>query len=419
MTTSIRAIIISIAVLMISLNLTSCHDSTETIINKKTELIPVSSLKHNYEQVYSIFPSLENLSLSDNLYINIPDVTDIQTFNTRIQIVQDYEKYEEEFKDIFAYFFPQKAMNDNALFYGGTNSQRKYGENGIISNYNLVKDYRSELLSGSEGQVWLIYDESGDNSRDNSVYMELGVMTGYGYAMFDDGQCDFSDYQIIGSYSPNSTNKYLIDGREISIRDAVIEFEEFVNQIPHLYNEKESVVETRVAEVDVYKNSDNQYAYLMLTTKSYDDILFDYIRDGVSHSEFEDYSFSMSNAIVTSDSGVNILNNYYRCQQIEGNPEKLNNIISLRCAAETISSSLSQNVNFEVQKIELVYCTKNILTSDGYIDIDGGYPTFVAPSWKLTLYNDNDALFYICYLDAKDGENFRYYTTPDNMELIS
>ena len=32
--------------------------------------------------------------------------------------------------------------------------------------------------------------------------------------------------------------------------------------------------------------------------------------------------------------------------------------------------------------------------------------------------NPNDHLTYVCYVDAKDGGNFRYFTAPENMELI-
>ena len=32
--------------------------------------------------------------------------------------------------------------------------------------------------------------------------------------------------------------------------------------------------------------------------------------------------------------------------------------------------------------------------------------------------NPNDNLTYDCYVDAKDGGNFRYFTAPENMELI-
>ena len=32
--------------------------------------------------------------------------------------------------------------------------------------------------------------------------------------------------------------------------------------------------------------------------------------------------------------------------------------------------------------------------------------------------NPNDNLTYVCYIDAEDGGNFRYFTTPENMELI-
>lgn len=32
--------------------------------------------------------------------------------------------------------------------------------------------------------------------------------------------------------------------------------------------------------------------------------------------------------------------------------------------------------------------------------------------------NPNDNLTYVCYVGAKDGGNFRYFTAPENMELI-
>lgn len=32
--------------------------------------------------------------------------------------------------------------------------------------------------------------------------------------------------------------------------------------------------------------------------------------------------------------------------------------------------------------------------------------------------NPNDNLTYVCYINAKDGKNFRYFTTPKTMELI-
>ena len=32
--------------------------------------------------------------------------------------------------------------------------------------------------------------------------------------------------------------------------------------------------------------------------------------------------------------------------------------------------------------------------------------------------NPNGNLTYVCYVDAKDGGNFRYFTAPENMELI-
>lgn len=72
---------------------------------------------------------------------------------------------------------------------------------------------------------------------------------------------------------------------------------------------------------------------------------------------------------------------------------------------------MTDGVVFEIQKIELVYAEIPTKTSEGYIDIENPSSS-VSPAWKFTLYNSNDNLRYVCYLDAIDGENFRYYTSP-------
>ncbi len=69
---------------------------------------------------------------------------------------------------------------------------------------------------------------------------------------------------------------------------------------------------------------------------------------------------------------------------------------------------MSDNVTFEVQVVELIYTTIPAQDENGYIDIDNP-SSKIEPSWKFTLYNPNDQLVYVCYVDAVDGKNFRYY----------
>lgn len=58
--------------------------------------------------------------------------------------------------------------------------------------------------------------------------------------------------------------------------------------------------------------------------------------------------------------------------------------------------------------IELIYTTEPAKDSSGYIDTEN-QSSKIEPSWRLTLYNPKDQLAYVCYVDAIDGGNFRYY----------
>jgi hypothetical protein len=106
---------------------------------------------------------------------------------------------------------------------------------------------------------------------------------------------------------------------------------------------------------------------------------------------------------------VDILYGYYRVLTIE-NAKQYNKVINFETATEKISNNLSDKVMFDVQKIEFIYRRKLIKTAEGFVDVEGGYPNEVTPVWKFTLYNPNDSLIYLAYVDAKDGENFVYYT---------
>lgn len=412
-----RKILYCGVMLTMILNLASCSNATLSsdqggANDSATMFVPVTSLYVEETQIRDIFEPFDNFLITEDLYINIPDLDTLQKYQTRIIVTQEYTKYEQDFMDIFKYLFPNESLNENALFYGGENSHRRYGDDDcLISDYHLVKDYRDALISGTEGQVWLIYDESYIvEDMDSPIYMELGVMTGYGYAEIDKGKIDALNIEKIATYTPDSREQFTLSGEEVAICDAVSFFEEYINQIPQSYDEKTTAVETCVAEVDVYQIGEQQFGYSMIITKRYNGVMFDYMRNGTSHSDFGNYSFSMGNAFMTCDDDVDMINSYYRTQQIE-NAEALDTILSLETATDIICNSLSKQVTFDVEKIELTYCAQDILTDDGYIDIEGGYSTKITPAWKFTLYNQNDAIHYICYVDVDDADSFRYYTT--------
>jgi len=80
-----------------------------------------------------------------------------------------------------------------------------------------------------------------------------------------------------------------------------------------------------------------------------------------------------------------------------------------------ISESLTESVIFDVKTIELVYVRKYVTDENGHINIDT-YENRITPAWRITAINTNDSLTYMCYVDAADGGNFRYYSSTTTAE---
>ena len=117
--------------------------------------------------------------------------------------------------------------------------------------------------------------------------------------------------------------------------------------------------------------------------------------------------------MVESDD-VDVVYGYYANQYITSETA-YKEIIPFEKACQIISEKMTDIVVFEVQRAELIYSEIMGKISDGYVDVEN--PTSsVSPTWKFTLHNPNDIYDYICYVDAVDGENFRYYRTPSEVE---
>ncbi len=85
----------------------------------------------------------------------------------------------------------------------------------------------------------------------------------------------------------------------------------------------------------------------------------------------------------------------------------LEQIVTASYAAKQISSHLSDRVNFEVQDITLLYSQEQVskmMTSPADSE------RRVTLSWRFTLRNENDGINYVCYVDAKNGGNFRLFS---------
>lgn len=438
------SVLFIVLLLCCPLLLSACANDKDAVDETGGEqTVLLSELSVNTKSADHLFDSYSNLEFSEDCYLAIPDhITEIYEYTTTTPLNADMEKYDEHFKGMFDYLFPEHALNNEFLFYIGGNSELVYDDDGNISqNFHKVSDWYNELISGEEGRVNFLYDETWLRNMTewkSPVCLELGNPIGYGYAVINKGKTvevnnsmvydellqaerypllesyDPADWlEYVETYSRDSTESFKLADKEMPIDEAVRFFENYINELPY---PEDANMKTVVMSVDVYKVSEDVYGYYFLTTKEYQGVPFDHMRSGTEHSDFNDYSTTGGNAFMVESNDIDIIFGYYRLQTMES-VNAYTTIVSLENAAKIMSQKLSDNVEFEVQKIELVYTEKPNKTSEGYIDIEN-YSAMVAPAWKFTLYNPNDNLTYVCYIDAKDGENFRYYKTPENLRVI-
>lgn len=427
---------ITLLLLVVVSTLTGCAESnsssySETVDLKEIYASDLSELKQETKE-------LSNLSISDDAIVIVPDASNIYEYTTSLPQEIDMTEYDSEFRQMFEYLFTDHNINEDYLLYMGGSSRLDYDDNGnIITNYNHVNEWKDSIISGKEGRVSYLYDETWNMDKtiwNNEICFEIGNPIGYGYAVVNKGvtvkECEHKVYddklaqerypilesydpsdwlEYIATYSPDSTESYPLLNGEISISKAVEFFEKYINSIPY---PSDPNTKTRVVEVEVYKISSSVYGYYFLTTMEFQGLYFDHMRSGVEHSEFNDYISIGGNAFMALTDDVDVIYGYYRKQNINS-VASFKKIIPIQKALQSISGSLSNAVVFDLKRIELVYTQKPSKDKNGYIALENN-DIFVSPAWKISLYNPNDNYDYICYVDAKDGNNFRYYKTPAN-----
>ena len=402
--------------------------------------IEVSSL--DKEEIVEIINAAPNLHVSDYLYLNIPQTAVLTRYIASVPVEQEqsFEADYNQFLTLFEYLFPDHVLDDDYLFYYGGSSKYGYDEDGNFVDFKKVKDCYDNLMADKEGEVGLLYDETWVENPvewNYPVCFEMSFPAGYGYTIINKGKAveisgkivksDYDEdvypslesydptyyFDTVATYSPKSTKSYKLLDREVPINEAVEFFEQYINSLPY---PQETNMTTKVVAVDVLRLNRDTYGYYFLTVEGLYDIPTDCIRTGTSHSDF-DYSFDIGHAFMVESNDVDCVFGYYRKILIHS-PRICQTCISPEAAISLVSQNLTQHVDFEVQNIELVYSKKFITTPQGYVDTANGNPCVIAPAWKLTLFNANDLLTYVCYVDAENGSNFRYYTSPRDMRVL-
>lgn len=411
--------------LVIIILLSSC--STDNVSNNvKTggETVSCSNLSISEDNLKNQVDSIENLDLSEDLVISVPkNFSYISEFVLGSESRISNKDFYNDFINLYEYLFPERPMIDSCFQYSGINSKRTYSQDGaMISDYKTVNESYDSIVSDEEEILTMFYDE---NSKSDIIETPVAMMFTSpicnDLARFNRGECaklagteintlfyPQEYFDVVGKYQPDSTEKFLLLDKEVSINEAVTFFEDYINNLP--YQRNQGLTSTIVSEVAVLSLDNEHYGFYFLTTTAYGNIPFDRANNGEqrhTNQNSENYNYVISTGLMVKSNEVDYVNGINRSHVIN-DEKRYQEIVPVDDALSIVSTSLTSNVIFNINKIELIYCSK--FPDEPITTIENALFSTV-PSWKFSLYNSNDKMNYICYVNAIDGKNFRYYTS--------
>ncbi len=377
---------------------------------------PISILTSSKSEIVAAINAQPNFTCAENLYVRAPEsasVYDYRSYATHVpQFIYPAEQYQKDFNTLFKYFFPDREINMDYLKYS---KYRGYeAEIGMIMEEGYVKD-----TNPLPDQLSFTYDEMPGvaSGLESPVYMHHNILIGGGGLELHKGELEklrgstsWSGVigTTIGTYPPKSEKSFkLLDG-EMKICDAVKFFEDYVNNAP-ITTELPRNMATRVYDVSVKKIDTNSYAYYLRTVPEFQGVIFEQaVYGSVTHYDY-DYTPATGGAFMIRCNDVDYIDSYYGIDwTFDINP--CDSVIPVEEAIKITSDKLSKAVSFEVRTVEFVYVREFLKNAGGGIDIDK-YEAHMTPAWRITAFNINDNLQYMCYVDAKDGGSFKYYSS--------
>ena len=400
--------------------LTSCSQQN----SNKESTVPLSEINISNENAIAALNEINNITCCESFELTIPEQLEtVSSFSYGWGNKKPNKEFYDEFVNTFAYLFPEKQINGELLRYYGENSYIEFDDNGNLSkNMNLVKDYYDDIIDGIEDVHHFYYDEAaeyGADYRQNYICAIFANPICGNLSNFNKGkiaqitQIDMylevfnpdMYFEYIETYNPNSGQVYHLNDKDVAIYDAVHFYENYINNMP-IPKEKTNGMKMCVVSVDVYKVKDGTYGYYFQTAREYGGLPFDYRKSGTVYSGNYGYDVDICNGFMVESNDIDQTYGIYLSGTVI-NEKKYDRIIPFEKAAELIGDNLTNNVVFQLEKSEIVYCMKT--TDLGVSEIEKIKQDTEA-AWKFTLFNPNDQKKYICYVDAIDGSDFRYYT---------
>lgn len=309
----------------------------------------------------------------------------------------------ELFKEYCIFYFGEYL--DECAFFDCTelNAEREeISADGITYRaYYRIPKFQSELENETVKISWLIY-----RNIEKKQYLWWADTTyphwinrGETITALADNEFKFTSW--IPSDTGEPIARYYNDGKsdsvtyklsdgEMSIGDAIkYVTKEYGKSLPY-----EDIPEYYVRYVDVYKMDNETYAYLLMTTTMYNGIPFEQGYEMKTTSILPNYFTEYGQAMMMKKNDIDTT--LWCCPETELTPvgSPVEEIVSLKEAADIVSQKMSQNVKFDVISTELIY---------------HGTTSLLKPTWLFTLCNTNDDLYYNVYVDAEAG-TVRYYS---------
>ncbi|GHV05070.1 hypothetical protein FACS1894217_01350 [Clostridia bacterium] len=398
---------------------------TDKPLSYKSE--PLQKLSVSVEDIKAYFKKLDNFTISGDVRLYLPKGAEVYyDLELAYSDEGDFKRFYDESVAFIKYVLGEDNFDENALYFIGTDSeyQNEYFEDGYttVGPPEKVSDHYEKLVDGSEicSSIEYTTEFLVDESADSYEYFSFIKPIGISYLRFNKGETSdllgrYPDtgnrrdlgrwipdatQPMVGSYSSDSDAEFALADGKTSIKSAVEVCENFLKSLPY---PKNPVFTPKVANVNVFPINDN-FGFMLDVTKAYKDIPFDYYTPSRT-TDFLQYSPTVWKAYMCNSTDVDVMYSLPNGQIITNSTEN-NDVVTLKSALEIISKKLSQTVQFDVKKIELLYCeTAHPDSGSEYKD----RKQLAKLAWKVTLYNINDDRTYVTYIDAKDGENFRYY----------
>lgn len=399
------------------------------------------------EEARAILSQIAGVTVSPDCYLNLPkEVEHVSTFVKNYPEQDSLDDFYRSYRVMYEYLFPGVELDENNLFYYGANSNNQEGDDKVKT---IGRNYDDFIAEEKEDVYYMFYspyfyDGQKIESDVQNVFLELSspvgtIMTNFNKGVLAEFVSDMrqmpNQYFLETYVSPNTfgtldlqTGKFsgfemteyspdsevvctMLDGKELSVRDSVKFFEDYINALPYPKRPNLDVQVVRASAVEI---QEGKYCYAFECTVALDGIPFDYIPYGtvVYAPVNAGYEPSVRMGYMAVSDDVDAA--YGFCRSIEISEQTENGqIVSLETAWRSCVDSLKESSgdgSWDLRSAELVYYAGDGRAAEKPYQ---GMEYTVAPNYKFVLYHAKEERYHMVYIDAVTGAFARCFTSAD------